>query len=42
MSGDFIGKVLLWGIAYWFFDDLFALIIAIAFFIWLASRGGVS
>ena len=42
MSGDDIGKVLLFGIAFWFFDGLFALIIAIGFIIWLASKGSAS
>lgn len=30
------------GLAYWFFDGLFAWIVVIAFVIWLASKGGES
>ncbi len=40
MSGDDFGKVLLFGLAYWFFDGLFAWIVVIAFLIWAASKAG--
>ena len=37
MSGDTVGKIILWGIAFWFFDGLFAWIIAILFIMWAAT-----